>query len=198
MIFGLFRSGPSASTTALYSAIVSEARHVAFYAGYGVPDTPTARFDMVVLHLALVVRRLRDDPAAAGLVLPGEGRRKPQTLDDRLRELVDHFFEEMDRALREMGVGDVGVPKRMKKLAGAWNGRTRAYEAALAANDRDALAEALARNVLTTAKTRDGAPALADHVFAVAASLAAQPLDRLLAGHVEWPDPALLSPGIAP
>ncbi|MDK9697860.1 MAG: ubiquinol-cytochrome C chaperone [Siculibacillus sp.] len=197
MIFGLFRSGPSPSTVALYSAIVTEARRVEFYAAYGVPDTPTARFDMVVLHLALVVRRLRADPSAA-VVLPAEGRRKPRTTNGRVQELIELFFEEMDRALREMGVGDVGVPKRMKKLVAAWNGRIRVYDAALLAGDRDALADAIARNVLAEARDRGGATALADHAAAAAAALADQPLERLLAGLIDWPDPALRSPGITP
>ena len=197
MIFGLFRGGPAPSTLALYSAIVTEARRVDYYASYGVPDTVTARFDMVVLQLALVVRRLRADPAV-DLLLPAEGRRRPATLATRIQDLVEHFFEEMDRALREMGVGDVAVPKRMKKLAAAWNGRIRAYDAALAAGDREALCEALLRNVLADAKDRGGAPALAAHVFAIDAALAAHPLDRLLAGRIDWPDPAILSPGIAP
>jgi cytochrome b pre-mRNA-processing protein 3 len=197
MIFGLFRSGPTPSTVALYSAIVTEARRTDFYAGFGVPDTPTARFDMVVLHLALVVRRLRADPAL-DRELPSEGRRKPQTLAGRIQELIEYFFEEMDRALREMGVGDVAVPKRMKKLAAAWNGRIRAYDAALTAGDGRALAEALARNVLTEAKDRGGAAALAAHVAEVDAALATHSLDRLLAGRIDWPDPAPHSPGITP
>lgn len=197
MIFGLFRSGPSPSMVALYSAIVSEARRVVFYAEYGVPDTATARFDMVVLHLALVVRRLKADPAVETL-LPAEGRRKPQTVHDRVQDLVEYFFTDMDGSLREMGVGDVAVPKRMKKLAAAWNGRIRAYDAALTDGDPSALAEALARNVFAAAKTADGAPALAAHVSEAAAALAEQPLDHLLAGRVTWPDPAAHSPGIAP
>ena len=176
---------------------MTEARRIDFYAGFGVPDTPTARFDMVVLHLALVVRRLRADPAFT-LVLPVADRRRPQTLEGRVQELVEYFFGEMDQALREMGVGDVAVPKRMKKLAAAWNGRVRAYDAALAAGDTDALAEAIARNVLTEAKDRSGAIALATHVVDVDAALAAHPLDRLLAGHIDWPDPARHSPGITP
>lgn len=197
MIFGLFRAGPSPSTDALYAAIVSEARRVVFYAEYGVPDTTTARFDMVVLHLALVVRRL-EAAADPNALLPAEGRRKPQTLAERIEELVDRFFADMDASLREMGVGDVAVPKRMTKLAGAWAGRARAYAAALADDDRAALVETLARNVFAAAKSRDGAGALAAHVVDVAAALAAQPLDRLLAGLVAWPDPAVHSPGIAP
>jgi cytochrome b pre-mRNA-processing protein 3 len=197
MIFGLFRAGPSPSTVALYSAIVTEARRVDFYASFGVPDTPTARFDMVVLHLALVVRRLRAE-APGDTLLPAEPGRRPQTLEARIQDLVEFFFGEMDQALREMGVGDVSVPKRMKKLAAAWNGRVRAYDAALAAGDGQALAEAIARNVLTTAKDRSGAAALAAHVVDIDAALAAQSLDRLLAGHVDWPDPAIHSPGILP
>ena len=197
MIFGLFRSGPSASTVALYSAIVSEARRVVFYTGYGVPDTPTARFDMVVLHLALVVRRLRAEPDG-GLLLPAEGRARSRTLDQYVQGLVEFFFEEMDRALREMGVGDVAVPKRMKKLAAAWNGRIRAYDAALLADDEAALSQALTRNVFAEAENRAGAPALAAHVRAAAATLAAVPLTDLLAGRPTWPDPAAHSPGIAP
>jgi cytochrome b pre-mRNA-processing protein 3 len=180
-----------------YSAIVTEARRVDFYATYGVPDTTTARFDMVVLHLALVVRRLRADPALTR-VLPAEGRRRPQTLEGRIQELVEYFFGEMDQALREMGVGDVAVPKRMKKLAAAWNGRVRAYDAALATGDTAVLAEAIARNVLTEARDRSGATALASHVVEVDAALATHPLDHLLAGRIDWPDPARHSPGITP
>ena len=197
MFFGLFRSGPSPSTVALYAAIVSEARHTAFYARYGVPDTPTARFDMIILHLALLARRLRADPAF-GAPLPPEGRRRPQSAEARLQDLIDHFVAETDRALREMGVGDVAVPKRMKKLASAWNGRTRAYDAALAAGDREALAAALARNVFAGAAEASGAVALAAHVVEIADALDRQPLDRLVAGDVEWPDPTALSPEISP
>jgi cytochrome b pre-mRNA-processing protein 3 len=197
MIFGLFRSGPSPSIVALYGAIVSEARRVDFYADYGVPDTPTARFDMIVLHLALVARRLRADPAA-DTPLAAEGRARPQTPNQRLQTLIEHFFTDMDRSLREMGVGDVAVPKRMKKLAAAWNGRLRAYDAALADGDHVALAEALARNVLAAAPDRAGASALAAHVVDADAALAAHPLDAVLAGRIAWPDPATHSPGIEP
>lgn len=197
MIFGLFRARPSPSVAALYAAIVTEARHTAFYLSYGVPDTVTARFDMIVLHLTLVVRRLRTDPAA-DVPLPPEPGRKPETPNRRVQDLVELFFLEMDRSLREMGVGDVAVPKRIKKLTAAWNGRTRAYDAALEAGDDEALAAALARNVLTEAKDKSGAAALAAHVRAAADGLAAQPLDRLVAGLVTWPDPTILAPGITP
>jgi len=194
MFFGLIRSGPSPATTALYAAIVTEARQVPFYTAYGVPDTPTARFDMVVLHLALVVRRLTADPDLDRL-LPAEGRRRPETGTRRVRALVDLFFVEMDRALREMGVGDVAVPKRMIRLAGAWGGRLEAYDAALAAADGEALAAALARNVYTEAADRSAAPALAAHVAAAAAALAAAPLADILAGRLPWPDPSIHAPG---
>lgn len=197
MIFGLFRSSPADSTFALYAAIVTEARHSAFYLHYGVPDTVTARFDMIVLHLALVVRRLRTDPAV-DVPLPPERRGKAKTPTQLIQELVDMFFTEMDRSLREMGIGDVAIPKRIKKLIAAWNGRSRAYDGALEAADADELAAAIARNVLTTAADKSGALPLAHHVLATAAALATQPLDRLIAGQIVWPDPMLLAPGISP
>ncbi|HYZ34849.1 MAG TPA: ubiquinol-cytochrome C chaperone family protein, partial [Crenalkalicoccus sp.] len=95
---------------------------------------------------------------------------------------------DMDTNLREMGVGDMVVGKRVKRMWEAFHGRARAYEAALDAGDRAALAAALARNVWR-AEVAGGAPRLADHAAAVAASLAAQPLSGLLAGRVAFPPP---------
>jgi cytochrome b pre-mRNA-processing protein 3 len=190
MILGLFGRRFSDPTAALYRAIVTEARHPEFYIGYGVPDTVGARFDMLVLHLALVLRRLRGegDPQSRG---ERGGEADP---GERARELADFFFREMDRALREMGVGDVAVPKRMRKLAAAWNGRSLAYDRALAEGRIDDLAAALARNVFAEAADADrAAAALARHVVAAAEALAALPLADLLAGRIVWPDPARYS-----
>src|SRR5438034_11506425 len=98
MILPLFRRNPfQRSIPALYGAIVAQARLPSFYAGYGVPDTLLGRFDMVILHLALVLRRLRE----AGAPEPfGQG-------------VFDAFCRDMDHNLREMGVGDLAVPKEM-------------------------------------------------------------------------------------
>ncbi|TBW39714.1 ubiquinol-cytochrome C chaperone [Siculibacillus lacustris] len=194
MIFGLFGHRFSDATLALYRAIVTEARHPEFYLHYGVPDTVTARFDMIVLHIAVVLHRLRAEAEAP--VEAGARRDRPDPAA-RGQELVDLFFQEMDRALREMGVGDTSIPKKMKKLAAAWNGRTQVYDKALEAADADELAAAIARNVLAEASDPAvGAAALARHVLAASAALADRPVADVLDGRIVWPDPALSSPRI--
>src|SRR5882757_8153797 len=113
--------------------IVAQAREPLFYRAMGVPDTVNGRFDMVLLHLWMVLRRLRTAEGGA----------------DLSQALFDHFCGDMDDNLREMGVGDLTVPKRMQKFGEAFYGRTAAYDKALAAG-RDALADALARNILNS------------------------------------------------
>lgn len=189
MIFGLFGRGFADTTFELYRSIVAEARRPVFYTDYAVPDTVTARFDMIVLIMALVLRHVRKAPQPAPGTRVATGRRAtdPHELG---RQLLDLFFTEMDRSLREMGVGDVAVPKRMKKLASAWNGRMIAYDAALDAGDD--LAAALARNVYAGLDDRSAAPALAAHVLALDARLATVPITDLLAGRIDWPEPVRL------
>src|SRR3954471_23955698 len=101
MIFSLFRksTAPHAASEA-YSSIVAQSRQERFYADWGVPDTVTGRFDMISLHLALVLRRLKGEPQAKEF---GQA-------------LVDLFFRDMDRSLRELGVTDLGVPNKVKKM----------------------------------------------------------------------------------
>jgi cytochrome b pre-mRNA-processing protein 3 len=134
MILQLLASRPANPTIdALYGAIVAQARLSSFYLAYGVPDTVEGRFDMIVLHLALLLRRL-----ARGA---GPTRKLGQVIFDR-------FCRDMDHNLREMGVGDLSVSKEMQRLAEAFYGRAEAYERALAGSDHKPLAAALARNAL--------------------------------------------------
>src|SRR5579863_6683876 len=116
---------------AIYGMIVTQARDPFFYRGLGVPDTVNGRFDLLVLHLWMVLRQLRSIEGSAPL---------PQALFDR-------FCEDMDANLREMGVGDLTVPKRMQAFGEAFYGRTAAYDAALDGGD-EALAAAVCKNVL--------------------------------------------------
>ena len=118
----------------LYSKIVEQARTPAFYLEYGVADTVDGRFDMILLHLFLVLQRLEDEDE-------GESQAKLQ------RQLQEAFVTDMDRSLREMGVGDMSVGKQVKKMSVAWFGRAGAYREALTALDNNALEEALSRNV---------------------------------------------------
>lgn len=114
----------------LYIAVVEQARQPFLYKEFAIPDTLDGRFDAIVLYLFLAVRRLRREPAARYLHLA--------------RLLQEAFISDMDRSIREMGVGDTGVGMRVKRMAGALAGRIRAYEAAA---DENAMAEALTRNV---------------------------------------------------
>lgn len=195
MIFGLFGRRFDDATFALYRSIVTEARHPEFYLHYGVPDTVTARFDMIVLMIAVVLHRLRAEPVAETVVKPKRGAPP----DPRLRgqDLVELFFAEMDRSMREMGVGDLSIPKRMKKLAAAWNGRFLVYDEALAESDADKFAVAIARNVLADVEDRSGAPALAAYCLETSRTLDATPIADVLEGRVAWPDPVTFSPRIA-
>lgn len=152
----------------LYGAAVAAARDPWLFAGLGVPDTVEGRFDLVSLHVALLIRRLRTDPDARGPALA--------------QAVFDAMFADMDLNLREMGVGDLSVGKRVRHMWEAFHGRALAYEAALDSPDAAALAQALARNVWR-GEAPEGAPAtLATLARAQAAYLAGQDMAALAAG----------------
>jgi cytochrome b pre-mRNA-processing protein 3 len=149
---------------ALYGVAVQAARRPILYlpppSGFGVADTLDGRFDLVALHVALLIRRLQAQPE------PGPAL---------AQAVFDAMFVDMDRALREMGVGDLSVPKKVRAMWEALHGRAMAYEAALAAADRAALAAALARNVWRGTPAAEDAPVrLAAYVETVDRALAAQ------------------------
>src|SRR5438128_10212077 len=104
---------------------------------------------MLSLHMYLVQHRLRGEDGVAAEIA---------------QVLIDEFFLDVDHSLRELGIGDVGVPKRMKKLAKMFYGRTAAYDDALERNDRDGLTAALARNIRPDAGVWPEAPQLALYV----------------------------------
>jgi cytochrome b pre-mRNA-processing protein 3 len=116
---------------AIYGTIVTQAREPSFYQDLGVPDTVNGRFDLLVLHLWMVLRRLRSTEDGANLA----------------QMLFDRFCDDMDANLREMGVGDLTVPKRMQAFGEAFYGRAAAYDQALSSG-REPLALALRKNIL--------------------------------------------------
>jgi cytochrome b pre-mRNA-processing protein 3 len=183
MIFRLFRRDPqAASITALYGAIVAQARHPRFYVDFGVPDTPEGRFDMIVLHLALVCRRLgRAEGADQG---PARGVSQA---------IFDMFCRDMDHNLREMGVGDLGVPKKMQKLGEAFYGRLDAYDRALVVAGDAELAAALGRNILGEGAPAVEAQQLAAYVRTAANDLAASSVADIGGGKLRFPDPAKIT-----
>ncbi len=165
----LFAAKPDPSQ-GLYEAIVASARQPRFYAEWHVPDTLDGRFDMIVLHLFLVLERLKAEGAYA---------------ESLRQELTDAFTRDMDRSLREMGVSDLGVGKKVRKMAEAFYGRVNAYARALE-NGEAGLAEALARNVFAGAN--DGDPLqLARWTLAARARLKEQAAADLTEGRVVFP-----------
>ena len=177
MKFFLFpRKRRDRNIAALYGAIVAQARHPSFYAACGVPDTVNARFDMIVLHLVLLLDRIDAEPAPVRAI--GQG-------------VFDLFCSDMEDHLREMGVGDLAVPRKMQRVAEAFYGRHAAYRAAIAADDMQFLEGALARNVFSG--SGDGAKRLADYMREAASRLAAQDAAEVIATRLAWPDPNAIS-----
>jgi cytochrome b pre-mRNA-processing protein 3 len=171
MILSLFRKNTAtAPVYAVYSAIVAQSRQPRFYADWLVPDTVTGRFDMISLHLALLFRRLRAET--------GEQKAFSQAV-------FDLFFKDMDRSLREMGVGDLGVPKRIQKMGNIFFGLLAAMNDAMDSGDQLALQTVLSRNLFDGA----GGPhveALAAYLLAEDRALAAQPVGSITGGSLSF------------
>jgi cytochrome b pre-mRNA-processing protein 3 len=167
MVLSLFRKAKAAEPArAVYGAIVTQSRQPRLYAEWGVPDTVTGRFDMVSLHLALLLRRLRGEPEARGFS----------------QALLDLFLEDMDRSLRDLGVGDLAIPKRVKKMAGLFYGLLARFDEA--GSDIKALEGVLIRNIYGGTANAGAAP-LAAYVAAETDRLAGQPVAAIMAGRIE-------------
>ncbi|KNY21898.1 ubiquinol-cytochrome C chaperone family protein [Methylobacterium sp. ARG-1] len=178
MIAGLFRrdNARRRAVEGLHTAISAAARQPGLYTRLAVPDTVEGRFEALCLHVILVLRRLNRLPAPAA---------------DVAQDLVNSVFTQLDASLRELGVGDMGVGKRMKKLGAAFYGRATGYDAALDSGDAAALAVVLARNVLGG---EGDAAGLAAYVLAADAALATEHLDGLLAAGPLFPEPDAFAP----
>lgn len=150
----------------LYGAVVTLARTPSFYSQFGVPDTPEGRFEVVALMLFMVLERLKSGPGAQGL----------------LRSTIEAFVTDMDDCMREMGVGDMVVPKRVKTAAAAFYERAGAYRPPLALKDQSALTEALRRYALARAAQPDTASPFARLLLQLDAALAAEPDQSILDG----------------
>lgn len=182
----MFR-GPRADADAVHSAyaqIVGQAREPALYTRLAVPDTPEGRLEAVMLHVFLVLRRLK---AATG----GPQAAESETARHFAQALFDLMFQDLDRNLREMGVGDTVLGKRVKRMAKGFYGRIALYEKGLAADDDATLAAALAETVYDTAEGGETPPAagpsaLAAYVRRQAADLEDQPEAGILAGRVRF------------
>lgn len=178
----LFRRRDAAAHP-LYAQIVAQARQPDFYLAAGVPDTVQGRFEMIALHMFLVLHRLKQEG--------GQGA-------DLAQDLFDLMFEDMDRNLRELGTGDLAVGKRIKTLAKGLYGRIAAYEqglsggADMAGLELAGLEQALARNVFADVPIPPGAlTALAGYLRRSVPALADQPYRALSAGTIVFMAPDL-------
>ncbi|HEY8032904.1 MAG TPA: ubiquinol-cytochrome C chaperone family protein [Methylocella sp.] len=174
MVFRLFRHSANRQVIdRLSGEIVAAARDPILFAEYGIEDSLEGRFEAVTLHSVLVLRRLNGmDPPAP----------------DIAQDLTDAIFRSFECALREMGVGDLAVPKQMKTIAGAFYGRAAAYDRALRGGS-PGLKAALARNVYDGRKSPDR---LARYVEAANEALAKASLDAFTLGPVPFPEPAAI------
>ncbi|WP_350334496.1 ubiquinol-cytochrome C chaperone family protein [Coralliovum pocilloporae] len=176
MIFGLFRRNqPSDEVHQIYGVIVAQARQPSFYTHFGINDTVTGRFDMIVLHAFLLFHRLSVEDEAK------------RTFGQKVFDLM---FKDMDRSLREMGVGDISVPKKVKKMVQAFYGRCQAYGEAVSPDaEPGALAAAVSRNLFPDDKKELEAQALADYIRKNISRLSDCPVEEILSGQLSFADP---------
>jgi cytochrome b pre-mRNA-processing protein 3 len=161
----------------VYGALVAQARLPVFYADLGVPDTPAGRYDMIVLHAFLLFERLSGS---------AEERQFAQSV-------FDAMFTDLDRSLREMGVGDMSVPKKIKAMAEAFYGRVEAYDAACKAGSMALMKDAVARNLFADAGgAGEHAAAVADYAFAARDHLAGLSFVEIRGRDPAFPAPAAM------
>jgi cytochrome b pre-mRNA-processing protein 3 len=163
---------PTPPERSVYEAIVAAARHPILYASLGVPDNVDGRFDMIILHSFAVLDRLKG----------GE--------PDFRQALVDEVFRDMDRSLREMGVGDLSVGKKIRKMAEVFYGRVAAYDKGLA-DGREALDAAIQRNIFPEGAPPGAPQKLADYLLQQQRALFTQETAAIAAGTVRFEEPRL-------
>jgi cytochrome b pre-mRNA-processing protein 3 len=156
----------------LYEAAARQARQPAFYTALAAPDTVEGRFELYTLHVVLLVHRLKG--------IEGEAARVSQAL-------FDAYIQALDDALREMGVGDLSVAKKMRKLGEAFYGRAKAYQGALASSDMPGLS-ALIDRTLYAGVEHPPTDRLANYVQRSVAALASTPVDEVIAVRLNWPE----------
>jgi cytochrome b pre-mRNA-processing protein 3 len=179
-MFSFFKANPvQLAAERAYRRVVEQARQPGFFTDGGVPDSVDGRFELICLHAFLYLHRLK--------------RERPGSADMGQR-FFDVMFLDFDRALREMGTGDLSVGREIRRMAEAFYGRIAAYEQGLAGDDA-VLQPALARNLFGTATPSEAQLAtLADYVRREAAGLDRQGAEALLAGDIAFGAPPQIEP----
>lgn len=173
-MFGWIKKKDRKQTAAfeLYTAMVTQARQPDFYAKLGVPDTMEGRFDLILVHAFVLFRRLKSDKGDKDLA----------------QAIFDVMFADLDQNMREMGIGDVGILKRIRKMSESYHGRIVAYEEGVQSGAAE-LAAALNRNLYAdTTVTDEQLMAMVGYVNDALAVLAKQSILDLQKGGVHFPD----------
>ena len=166
----------------LYGAVVAQARQSAFYTDFAVPDTLDGRFDMIVLHSFMVLRRLEENGQ--------EGH-------DLAQRTFDVMFKDMDQSLREMGVGDLSVPKKIKAMAEVFYGQVDAYTKALVQDEDGVLEQVLARNIFVGCQSgEDQSGRLANYIRTSVNLLAEQSMEEIKAAKLSFAN--IAAPNLVP
>ncbi|MEP3280023.1 MAG: ubiquinol-cytochrome C chaperone family protein [Stappiaceae bacterium] len=174
-MFGLFNRRDDQSVFRIYSQIVAQSRQPYFYKTLSVPDTVDGRYDMIVLHLILLFHRFQSED---------------KQVKDFGQQIFDLFFKDMDRNLREMGVSDTSVPKKVKKMIEAFYGRASVYRPSIEQRDSQMLAAALVRNIYPETDKDLNGQALADYAFSCVDVLEGQAAQHIVNGDISWPETA--------
>jgi cytochrome b pre-mRNA-processing protein 3 len=165
-LFGRKAADP---TDAVYATIVAAARQPRFFTDWGIPDTMDGRFEMMVMHTFLAMDRLRNIGSSA---------------EPFSQALVNRFFAEMDAALREAGVGDLGVGKKVRKMAEAFYGRAAAYREGMSSGEHT-LQAAVARNIFGVTESPHAAT-IAQWMMRARTVLARHDLNHFEVGHIRF------------
>jgi cytochrome b pre-mRNA-processing protein 3 len=161
---------------AVYVELVKQARHPWFYERAGVPDTLDGRFEMVVLHLYVYLRRFSEDTSNINF-------------GAFLRALQEYMVDDMDRSFREMGVSDPKVPRRIKEVGEALFGRLKAYDDALLTG-KEAMSDAILRNVFAGVEPgKNDVYYIQIYFGALLNALRSQATVTLANGVIRFPDP---------
>lgn len=185
----------------LYGAAVAHARNPVFYTHFGVDDTPDGRLALISLHVLLILERLSGPGGGIAAAVherqidtsgtAASGCAKDETRDRELGQaLMESFVEDLDVAMRELGIGDMGVPKRVKKAMAQFYDFARRYRA-LVSNGQTDNVSALLRDMIPGRRPEGtGQHPLSDYVHEVAVALSDHSTDTLVAGQLALPDPA--------
>jgi cytochrome b pre-mRNA-processing protein 3 len=158
----------------IYDSIVAQSRNPVFYVRCGVPDTLSGRFDMLVIHMFIVMQNLK------------MGGTEGELLG---REIVEAFVKEMDSMVRDLGVADLQVPNEVRKIASLFYGQLVVYTEAVNKKNRAALSDAVWRSFQSGDETANvAATEIADYIFGAIKNIREMPLNLLLQGHLNFPE----------